>query len=296
MLSVFIRFPLSLLFLSLVVLGFALSGCVVDAVPFWLREGTYAQYEFHTRYITWRNDTLTHNGNGIYGWRCTGIIGYTATLEVMINISGLELVSVDDRGKPTWRERTFEETYEVDVDVETHETCMGGECIGIIPYWMSTDVEEGEPISNFTSYGNLTLSAVVYGVAPSVETPYETFKGDELWLVGTETIQLGDASQTHSAFYYEKESGLLTKGSFVDNIWYENVGVRSFVPAEGGDALGGLVFELKDTNIQFRPEPPSLLGFLLPYILIAAITIVGISLVYIVRIKRKRTRHYRISQ
>lgn len=280
-----LKFPLLFLFFA-IMLTCIFSGYTVDAAPFWLKEGAYAHYEFNGS-ITLRNITTVWHPSGIYCWECVEVAGYTATLEVTINVSGLVLMGVDDKGKPKWGEWRVQEKFDVNINVETCEAYIGNESVGILPYWMSTDVEEGEPISNFTSYDNLTLSAVIYGVMFSVETPYRVFEGDELWNVATESITLVGA-QIHGNLYYEKESGLLISGRFVDNIWFQRAMARTI----WGPGNGAQPFNLKETNIQFRPEPPSLVGLVLPYIVtgLAAIAAVGIILVYAIKIRKKNLK------
>lgn len=277
-----LKFPLFFLFFTLM-FSFVFNGYVVDAAPFWLKEGAYAYYELDTRFVRLQNETLIWYASGIYGWKCLRVVGEAATLEVMINVSGSVRISVDEQGIPTWGEWRVEEKYDVNVNVETRKAYIDDKYIGILSYWIPTDVEKLEPIANFTSYGNQTLSAVVYGVGFSIETPYKTFEGDELWNVCTETIPLVGA-QIFGYFFYEKESGLLISGEFIDNVWFEKNMVANIIGPEEGNP-----FNLKETNIQFRPESPSLFGLFLPYILVAVAVIaaVGITLIYATKIRKK---------
>jgi len=282
-----LRFPLLFLLFALM-LSFIFSGYTVDAAPFWLKEGAYAYYELETRHITLRNTTLIFNANGTYGWKCLGVVGYAATLEVTINVSGSIFMGVDEQGTYTWGEWWVEEKYDVNINVETREAYIDDEPIGILPYWMPTDAEMLESIANFTSYDNYTLSAVVYGVTPSVETPYKTFEGDELWHVATDTIPQEGASIGNFLFY-EKESGLLISGLFVDNIWFQKTMAKAIIGSEGKTEP----FNLKETNVWFTPESPSLFELLLPYIItgVVAVAVVGMALVYATKIRKKTPKH-----
>jgi len=281
-----LNFPLLFLFFTLT-LTFILNGCVVDAAPFWLKEGAYAYYEVSADITYYEN--ITHvsqvwGASGTYGWKCLEVAGDSAMLEVTINVSGTVLASVDEQGIPTWREWQVEEKINLSINVENRKAYINGEPVGILPYWMPTDVEEGEPITNFTTYGNHTLSAVVYGGGYPVETPYKTFEGHELRNVLTEGISLPGAS-IHNFLFYEKESGILISGRFVDNIWIRKAMAKNI----WGPGEGAQPFNLKETNIWFTPESPPLLEILSPYIITAAAVIaaIGITLVYATKIRKK---------
>lgn len=281
--------PLFFLFLALL-FGLAFSNHVVDAAPFWLRQGVYAYYRFGARrLILLQNDTIINDANGTYGWSCVRITGNTATLEVTINVSGRELI-----GSTEYEEWKLEDTYEVDVNVETREAYLDDGHISILSYWMPTNVELGDPIANFSSYGNITLSVpFVASVLPAVDTPYRNFTGDELWFLLTETFSYGGKSQVQQAFFYEKESGLMTKGEFVDPIWHEKVKVKTLhSPDANRQTIGGWAFELSQTNIEFTQPPPSLFSLVWPYLLIAtAIIAVSVTLAYILIMARRKPKN-----
>jgi hypothetical protein len=230
------------------------------------------------------NGTQIWYGNGTYGWKVLGVAGNNAILEILVSITGKRLDPNETKTKPY----AFAANYTISINVETREAFSGNEYLGFLPYWIPTDVEKlpyiaedrlpdwapkikWKVIENFATYDNITTYGLVGNVSATIETPYKTFKGYELWAI------LGAFDPTHGFTYiYDKDSGLwITNG--VDNFWRKILKVNN--PA--------LELLLKDTNIYSMPESSSLFTFLLPYIITATAIIAAATSIYFIKVRKK---------
>ena len=253
-------FPLLFLLLS-VMFNIGANECYASVAPFWLREGAYACYEFSSCFECLNGSEFYARGS--YYWKCLGITGKTAVLEVTFNFTGREPAQ-----------------FEINIDVETREAFSNGESLGIVPYLIPTDVNKTDVIDDYMSMGNCTYPATVGGVSPNIETPYKTFSGDELWAVHNQYEQ--DQCFVH---FHEKDSGLIVICYELDNVWRQKMGIiHDFGTGDPKYDLGFLY--LKDANIEFMPEPTSPLTLLQPYILIAAIATAATILIYYFKIRK----------
>lgn len=275
-------------FFLVLVLAFASAfiGRVASVAPFWLREGAYTYYEikFPKVPLHFWNGTAVW-GNATYGWECLGVTGDTAILEIIVNITGRKLDPNEYKTTPY----NFTAKYVIDIDMETREAFFGDEYLGFMPYWIPADIErlpyideerlpdwapkkDWKVIENFTSFDNLTTYGLVGGAWSNFETPYKTFKGDE-----TLTILGAFDPLTGFSFTYEKDSGLWIGMGLMDNFWRKVIGVIN-------KSFDGL---LRDTNIDFRPEPSSPITSLLPYIITATAITASITSIYFIKIRKK---------
>lgn len=273
-------------FFLILVLMFSLPfiKCSASAAPFWLREGVYACYEFEFNPMDFGNGTLIWYANGTYGWECLGVSGDTAIFEITVNITGRKL-------GPEYKKTPYNFTakYVINIDIETREAFFGDEYLGILPYWIPADVEklpyideerlpdwmwkkEWKVIENFTSFDNLTTYGLVGNVSREIETPYKTFKGDELLAIVGAFDPL-----TGFTYIYEKDSGLWITMGLMDNFWRKVIGAQN----KSFNLL------LRDTNVHFSPEPTSPITFLLPYIISATAITAATAYIYFTKIRKK---------
>jgi hypothetical protein len=261
------------------------ADCFAFPKPFWLKEGAYAYYyfDFSNYPLTFSNGTLIWKGNGTYGWKCVGITGNTAILEILCTITGKQ----QNPNETNTTLYDFAANYTISINVETREAFSGNESLGFLPYWIPADVnnlpympEDELPewipklqwrvIENFTSYGDVTTYGLVGGVGTTIETPYKTFAGDKLWSI------LGAFNSTHGfVCIYEKDSGLwIAKGT--DNFWPKIMKLSNNI-----DPV------LRDTNIFSLPEPASPLNILLPYITTTTALLTATASIYFIKIRKK---------
>lgn len=252
------------------------NECYASVAPFWLWEGAYAYYEFEVMTFTFWNHTSLWNAKGTYGWKCLGVTGKTATLQITVNITGGKFEP--DFGEFRAEPYAFAGKFEINIDMETREAFIDNEPLGVLPYWIPTDVNKTDVINSLVSLGNRTLLGRVGSVRPDIETSYKTFSGDEL-------LAVANQYEPDKAFFflYEKDSGLMVISSFLDNIWREKIGIFQ----EAGSELPYGFLHLKDANIEFRPEPTSPLSLLLPYIITATAITSATIFIYFIKIRKK---------
>jgi hypothetical protein len=256
------------------------------ASPFWLREGTYAYYYVDFNPLHFENDTLIWRGNGTYGWKCLGVTGNVAVLEVLVNITGRRIDPDMEKTVP-YASIT---NYTISINVETREASYGDEYLGFLPYWVPAAIEElpymdedqlpdwipkdiqWRFIENFASYDNVTTYGIVAGGC-EIETPYKTFKGDQVISI------VGAFGPTQGFDYrYEKDSGLLIEtGMGSENFLRKVIKTKK--------AFDNLL--LLDTNIHSLPEPTSPLNVLLPYIITATTLSATTTSIYLLKIRKK---------
>jgi len=250
--------------------GVVIGKCYASVAPFWLREGAYAYYEVYGR-LEYLNGSTVFSTGGTYGWKCLGVTGQTAVLEVTFNFTVREPAHFEIKAQ-----------FEIDIDVETREAFSYGESLGVLPYWIPTDVNKSDVIDSYMSLGNRTLSGTVGGVRPDIETPYKTFSGDESWAVYNQN----EADETFVNFH-EKDSGIMVVCHDPDNVWREKMGIIDELgPSHDKYKYGFL--NLKDANVEFMPEPTSLLTLLQPYILATTIVAAAIASIYYFKIRKKK--------
>jgi hypothetical protein len=261
-------------------------NCFAFPAPFWLREGAYAYYHIDSNPIVFENGTSIWRGNGTYGWKCVGMTGNSAILEVSVNITGRALYPNQTKTAPY----ASAETHMISIDVETREAFCGDEYLGFLPYWIPANIQElpfmskdelpdwvpkdieWRYIENFASYENVTTYGLL-GNGSDVETPYKTFKGDQVMSI------LGAFSSVHGFSYlYEKDSGLFIKTAMAsDNFLRKVINVKNYIDN----------FLLEDTNIFSLPQPASPLNILLPYIIIATTLMATTASIYFIKIRKK---------
>jgi hypothetical protein len=279
--------------LFFIIAALALSPFVVCVfaytAPFWLREGAYAYYHIESTVIVFDNGTSIWYANGTYGWKCVGVTGNNAILEMLFNLTGRKLNPNQTKTTPY----TSVEIHTISINVETREASYGDEYLGFLQYWVPTDIEnlpymdedqlpdwvpknlQWRYIENFASYENVTTYGLVGG-SPThdVETSYKTYKGDQAFSI------FGDFGETSGGFsmLYERDSGLaLYEKAFRDNF------LRKVIKTKGPI----MNFLLEDTNIYSLPEPTSPLNMLLPYIITTTALTATATSIYLIKIRKK---------
>lgn len=253
----------------------------VTAVPYWLREGSYAEYIIgHTIF---NNGTVL--GGFVYGWKCMEKTPEYALLEVYLKRQDGKIVmstqvQVDLASKNL-------------IDPESREAW--GKCLFWIDPW---DIGVGNvPIlfnwAGRTLYANISLPPS-QGVLPAgfewFKTPFRDF--EETQVCGMGFVQLPYPPESNIVGYflfslrYDFKSGLAVGGFYLDDILHNRFDVLCI---SGGPSYNGTSYKypmvLLDTNIfDIKENPDSL-----PLILTGALaTCVAASALVLVWRKKRR--------
>jgi hypothetical protein len=253
----------------------------VAGVPYWLREGSYAEYLIGDIHL---NNGTCIPGRFVYGWKCMAKTPEYALLEVYLKQQGGKIVmstqvQVDLVSKNL-------------IDPESREAW--GKCLFWIDPW-DIGVRNVPILFNWTGrtlYANISLPPS-QGELPAgfewFKTPFRDF--EETQVCGMGFVQLPYPPESNIVGYflfslrYDAKSGLAVGGFYLDDILCNRFDVLCIV---GGPSYNGTRYKypmvLLDTNIfEIKEEPNPL-----PAILAAALsTCVAVSVLVVVWRKRK---------
>lgn len=212
------------------ILGY--SAYRTTATPYWLRPGAYAYYSVDAEAAAGPNLSCRHL-YGFYGWECVETRRQEAILTVVF-----DCIAYARDGQIQ-----ISRTFDVDLDLKTGVVSFEGRNIGFWFFWVDTALSHRCNIT-LGDFRNETYHGMVCQSGMQIVTPYGNFSSEDLWGVLIHTrIEEGGLIEKGGLMFYEKKTGLLLAGSFIDPILQDVIGLEVM----GGHTANN--YELKDTNV-----------------------------------------------
>jgi hypothetical protein len=264
-------------FLLLLSFGMLISMHVMEVkgVPYWLREGSYAEYLLG-RALRFNNGTFTW-ATFVYGWRCIRKTHDYASLEVYLKRHDGEIVK----------------SIQVQVDLVSKNLIDAerGEAWGKCLFWIDPwDMGEQNVVMMFnwtgrTIYTNISRPFGEGELPPEVlgrplKTPFKDFKVGEMCSVGFaegEHLDGGIFTGTLINVWYDVKSGLAVVGHYLDDILHNRFDVLEVVGGPSGWLYPAV---LLDTNIFEIKENSDSLPIILGVMLATSITVAFLGLTW----------------
>lgn len=251
----------------------------VKGVPYWLREGSYAEYLLGSADIVFINDTSIHVRRVVYGWRCIEKTYDHAILEtyLRLNMSASHAVEKQVQVVVDLASKNL-------IDPESEQ--VWGKCLFWIDPW---DMGETEVVVMYnwsaqTLYGNVSQPFSEYDIPSGfgkMRTPFRDFETAKMCATSCPMVPWKYGNFMLSV-RYDVKTGLAIGGFYLDDILYSKFDILGISGSTGYNYPAVLL----DTNIFETEDGSSFPPWIIPAIVLAAASI-PVSWIVWRRIKKR---------